>query len=95
MTNVAVNSIGVQTKLESYFKHQMAAYKKEEFETAFLKAIKLNKDSSFNLALQTLTWPSNWCSLTIMTTPLLRPHFYGSLRGRNSEVLQLYLGSEW
>ena len=51
MTSIAVSSSSVQTKLESYFKHQMAAYKKADFETAFLKATKFTKGSRFNLAL--------------------------------------------
>ena len=64
----------------------MAAYKKPDFEMAFLKATKFTKSSPFNLALQTLTWPANWFNFTITTTPLLRPHFYGPVSGRNSEV---------
>ena len=34
--------------------------------------------------------PANWCSFSIMTTPLLRPHFYGPVSGRNSEVTLHY-----
>ena len=75
----------------------MAAYKKADFETAFLKATnvfengflkatKFTKGSPFNLALQTFTWPANWCGFTITSTPLLRPHFYGPVSARNSEV---------
>ena len=47
MTSVAVHSSSGQTKLESYFKHYMAAYKKADFETAFLKATNVFENGFF------------------------------------------------
>ena len=102
MTSVAVNSSSVRPnwKVSSSIKwqHTRKQILKRLFkqpptslENGFLKGHQIYQRSPFNPALQTLTWPANWCSFTITTTPLLQPHFYGSVSGRNSEV-PLHIG---